>query len=190
MHLKLSDLAGGTTCGPRTAFNRLLALTGARVIDVFFGAEGITVLVALRRRRLLCSRCGQVSAPATTARGGAGGTWSIAGRRCFIAYELRRVECRDCGVRVEAVPWARPEARHTRDFEDLVVRHEAPLNRVGEVPTAGLSQQSGEAGGSLTLETRGVRQRRVDPQGRPARGAARDRRDDQGPRIGVVPGGG
>jgi uncharacterized protein YjhX (UPF0386 family) len=43
-----------------TAFNRLLALTGARVIDVFFGAEGITVLVALRRRRLVCSRCGQV----------------------------------------------------------------------------------------------------------------------------------
>jgi transposase len=44
----------------------------------------------------------------------------VAGRRCFIAYELRRVECRDCGVRVEAVPWARPDARHTRDFEDLV----------------------------------------------------------------------
>ena len=34
--------------------------------------------------------------------------------------ELRRVECRDCGVRVEAVPWARPDARHTRDFENLV----------------------------------------------------------------------
>ena len=28
--------------------------------------------------------------------------------------------CRDCGVRVEAVPWARTGARHTRDFEDLV----------------------------------------------------------------------
>jgi transposase len=29
------------------------------------------------------------------------------------------VACRDCGVRVEAVPWARPGARHSRDFEDL-----------------------------------------------------------------------
>jgi len=29
------------------------------------------------------------------------------------------VRCADCGVGVEAVPWARPGARHTRDFEDL-----------------------------------------------------------------------
>jgi len=38
----------------------------------------------------------------------------------LVEYELRRVRCLDCGVRVEAVPWARPRARHTRDFEDLV----------------------------------------------------------------------
>ena len=44
----------------------------------------------------------------------------LAGNRCFIEYELRRVRCPDCGVRVEAVPWARARARHTRDFEDLV----------------------------------------------------------------------
>jgi len=30
------------------------------------------------------------------------------------------VRCPDCGVKVEAVPWARPRACHTRDFEDLV----------------------------------------------------------------------
>ncbi|MCA1698558.1 MAG: ISL3 family transposase, partial [Actinobacteria bacterium] len=28
--------------------------------------------------------------------------------------------CPDCGVKVEAVGWARPGARHTRDFEDVV----------------------------------------------------------------------
>jgi transposase len=44
----------------------------------------------------------------------------LAGHRCFVQCELRRVNCRDCGVRVEAVPWARPGARHTREFEDLV----------------------------------------------------------------------
>jgi transposase len=38
----------------------------------------------------------------------------------LVEYELRRVRCPDCGVRVEAVPWGRPRARHTRDFEDLV----------------------------------------------------------------------
>jgi transposase len=30
------------------------------------------------------------------------------------------VRCPDCGVKVEAVGWARPGARHTRDFEDVV----------------------------------------------------------------------
>jgi len=55
-----------------------------------------------------------------TARGDAGAISTWAGNRCFVEYELRRVRCADCGVRVEAVGWARPRARHTRDFEDLV----------------------------------------------------------------------
>ena len=103
-----------------TAFNRLLALTGARVIDVFFGVEGIVVRVALTRRRLVCSRCGQVYRATYDSSFRRWRHLDVAGRRCFIEYELRRVECRDCGVRVEAVPWARPDARHTRDFEHLV----------------------------------------------------------------------
>jgi transposase len=37
-----------------------------------------------------------------------------------IECELRRLRCRDCGVHLEAVPWARPGASHTRDFEDTV----------------------------------------------------------------------
>ena len=42
-----------------TAFNRLLRLPGAAVMDVSFGAEGVIVTVRLRRRRRVCSRCGQ-----------------------------------------------------------------------------------------------------------------------------------
>lgn len=103
-----------------TAFNRLLALTGARVIEVVFGVEGIVVRVALTRRRLVCSRCGQVYRATYDSSFRRWRHLDVAGRRCFIEYELRRVECRDCGVRVEAVPWARPDARHTRDFENLV----------------------------------------------------------------------
>ena len=103
-----------------TAFNRLLALTGARVIDVVFGVEGVIVRVALTRRRLVCSRCGQVYRASYDSSRRRWRHLDLAGRRCFIEYELRRVECRDCGVRVEAVPWARPGARHTRDLEDLV----------------------------------------------------------------------
>jgi len=103
-----------------TALNRLLALPGARVTGFRLSAEGVVVKVALQRRRLVCSVCGQVY------RGMHDRAWrrwrhlDLAGRRLFVEYELRRVACRDCGVRVEAVPWARPGARHTRDFEDLV----------------------------------------------------------------------
>lgn len=42
-----------------TAFKRLLRLPGASVIDVSFGAQGVIVTVRLRRRRRVCSSCGQ-----------------------------------------------------------------------------------------------------------------------------------
>ena len=101
-----------------TALNRLLVLAGVRVSDVRITAQGVIVRVALRRRRLACSACGQ---PYRAMHDRAFRRWrhlDLGGRRCFIEYELRRVDCRDCGVRVEAVPWARAGARHTRDFED------------------------------------------------------------------------
>jgi transposase len=103
-----------------TALNRLLALRGARVSDVKLTAEGVVVTVRLRRRRAVCSACGQVYRGMHDRAFRRWRHLDLAGHRCFIRYELRRVECRDCGVRVEAVPWARPGARHTRDFEDLV----------------------------------------------------------------------
>jgi transposase len=103
-----------------TAFNRLLALQGARVIDVLFGPAEVTVRVALRRRRAACSGCGQVCRQIHDRAWRRWRHLDLAGQRCLVEYELRRVRCADCGVRVEAVPWARPRARHTRDFEDLV----------------------------------------------------------------------
>jgi transposase len=103
-----------------TAFNRLLALRGARVIDVLFGPGAITVRVALVRRLAVCSACGQVCRHVHDRAWRSWRHLDLAGSRCLLEYELRRVRCADCGVRVEAVPWARPRARHTRDFEDLV----------------------------------------------------------------------
>ena len=103
-----------------TAFNRLLALQGARVTDVLFGPEGITVGVALRRRRAACSGCGQLCRQVHDRAFRRWRHLDLGGNRCHLEYELRRVRCPDCGVRVEAVPWARTGARHSRDFEDLV----------------------------------------------------------------------
>jgi transposase len=41
--------------------------------------------------------------------------------RLWLVFEIRRVECPECGVITEELPWARPGARHTRDFEDMVL---------------------------------------------------------------------
>jgi transposase/DNA-binding CsgD family transcriptional regulator len=103
-----------------TAFNRMLELPGASVTGVSFERRGVVVRVRLRRRRRVCGRCGQLvrATHETNTR-----RWrhlDLGGSRCFIECELRRVRCPDCGVRVEAVAFARPGARHTRDFEDVI----------------------------------------------------------------------
>ena len=103
-----------------TAFNKMLAIVGATVTGVRFGPEG--VVVALRRRR------GKHRCPCGFS------TWAVYDRsvrrwrhidvgstRCFLEAEIARVACRRCGrVRTEEVPWARPGARHTKDFQDVV----------------------------------------------------------------------
>ncbi|HEX6010770.1 MAG TPA: ISL3 family transposase [Geminicoccaceae bacterium] len=105
-----------------TAFNRMLRLPEASVIGIAFAAEGVIVTVRLRRRRRVCSTCGQVGAFAIHDRRVK--RWrhlDLGATRCFVECELRRLWCRDCGgPRLEPVPWARPGASYTRDFEDLV----------------------------------------------------------------------
>lgn len=103
-----------------TAFNRMLAIRGARVLEVVFEPGAVVVRIALRRRRLQCpcGRWGHARYDKSTRR------WrhlDFGTCRLFLEAEIRRVDCRRCGrVRTERVPWARPRARHTRDFEDLV----------------------------------------------------------------------
>ena len=103
-----------------TAFNRVLGLPGASVRAVRFDVEGVVVTVALRRRRRVCSRCGQVCAATHDTVLSRWRHLDLGGSRCYVCCWLRRVKCPDCGVRVEAVPWARPGSRFTRDFEDVV----------------------------------------------------------------------
>ena len=105
-----------------TAFKRLLRLPGASVADVSFGAEGVIVTVRLRRRRRVCAGCGQTGRELEIhdRRVKRWRHLDLAASRCMIECELRRLRCRDCGIRLEPVPWARPGAAHTRDFEDVV----------------------------------------------------------------------
>jgi transposase len=103
-----------------TAFNRLLELEGASVERVTFAQQGIVVGIRLRRRGRVCSRCGQ---PVAVTHDTSRRRWrhlDLGGSRCYLEATLRRVRCPDCGVRVEAVPFARAGARHTRAFDALV----------------------------------------------------------------------
>jgi transposase len=120
-----------------TAFKRLLRLPGASVIDVSFGAEGVIVTVRLRRRRRVCSRCGQTGRQLEIhdRRVKRWRHLDLGANRCIIECGLRRLRCPDCGVHLEAVPWARAEAHHTRDFEDLVAWL---AQQMAKTPIAGL----------------------------------------------------
>lgn len=121
----------------QTAFNRMLRLPGASVIDVVLGGEGIIVAVRLRRRRRVCSGCGQTGRHLRIhdRRVKRWRHLDLGANRCVIECELRRLECPDCGVRLEAVPWARPGAHHTRDLEDVVAWL---AQQMAKTPIAGL----------------------------------------------------
>lgn len=118
-----------------TAFNRLLRLPGAAVTDVSFGAEGVIVTVRLRRRRRVCSVCGQLSGSIHDRRLKRWRHLDLGANRCVIECELRRLWCRDCGAQLEAVPWARAGSRYTRDFEDVVAWL---AQQMAKTPIAGL----------------------------------------------------
>jgi transposase len=117
-----------------TAFSRLLRLgKGVVVKKVRFGPDTVIVEVALRRRRLVCPECGHSTRARKDTRPEMSswrhldlGTW-----RLELRCQRRRLWCPVHGARTEAVPFARPLSDFTRDFECLVVRHEAPWNRVG-----------------------------------------------------------
>jgi transposase len=129
-----------------TAFNRLLRLEGATVSAVAFADEGVVVQVRLRQRRRVCSRCGQI---VRTTHDSARRRWrhlDLGGVRCFVEATLRRVNCPDCGVRVEAVAFARPGARHTRAFDELVA---CLAQQMAKTPLSALLRVSWETVGRI-----------------------------------------
>jgi transposase len=103
-----------------TAFNRILALPGASVQAVTFTDEGLVLGLRRRGRRRLQCPCGvRTWARYDTSRR----RWrhlDFGTCKVFVEADVHRIDCRNClRVRTEQVPWARPGARHTTDFEDL-----------------------------------------------------------------------
>ena len=103
-----------------TAFNRLLAIPGATVTDVEIGDGAVEVTLRPTARLISCP-CGKRLRGFYDRRERRWRHLDLAGRRLWLVYAIRRVDCPHCGVTTEALPWARPGARHTRDFEDTVL---------------------------------------------------------------------
>ena len=106
-----------------SAFNRLLGLSGITVLDVsFVGTSAVNVDVALRRRRLACPLCPFRTWARYDTRP-VSSSWrhlDFGAATVVVRAGLRRLDCPEHGVRIEAVPFARHRSGFTRDFEDLV----------------------------------------------------------------------
>ena len=101
---------------------RLLGVERTVVEDVEFDGEALVVAVrpGWRERR----RCGLCRRRCPGYDGGEGRRrWralDLGTSRCYLEAEAPRVHCRDHGVVVAALPWARHDSRFTRSFEDQV----------------------------------------------------------------------
>jgi transposase len=103
-----------------TAFNRLLQVPGAWVTDVVIDERDVEVTLRPKARRLRCP-CGMLATAVYDRRRRRWRHLDLGRCRLWLVYEIRRLACPDCGIRTEELPWARPGARHTRDFEDMVL---------------------------------------------------------------------
>lgn len=104
-----------------TAFNRMLRVPGAWVDRVDLDAGGAVIVHLRRKSGLRCCPCGHSTrARYDTSRRRWRGL-DFGTNQVWLEADIARIDCRSCGrVRTEQVPWARPGARHTKDFEDLV----------------------------------------------------------------------
>jgi transposase len=98
----------------------LLGLKATRVFDVSFDESGLVVDIAPTWRHPRCSQCGE---PGPGYDRDWGRRWrhlDLAGMMLHLRYDIRRVKCPTCGVKVERVPWAETSSWFTPPFEDHV----------------------------------------------------------------------
>jgi transposase len=98
-------------------------LTGVEALyarDLALNESGLVFTVRPRWRKSCCGGCGR-RGPGYDRRGER--YWrhmAVGSTVLWLCYAPWRVDCRDCGVTVEQVPWARHASRFTRGLEELV----------------------------------------------------------------------
>lgn len=103
-----------------TLLREVLGLKHAHVLGGALEAWGLVVDVKPTNRVPYCSGCLRRARRSYDRR--TGRCWrhlDLAGMEVRLRYDIRRVDCRRCGVRTELVPWAEPESDFTREFEQM-----------------------------------------------------------------------
>jgi len=107
----------------KSVWERACGLTETVVERVEFDDEADAIVVSVRptaRARGRCGRCRRGSPRYDLGEGRR--RWralDLGTTKVFLEAAAPRVRCRDHGVIVASVPWARHDAGHTRDFDDL-----------------------------------------------------------------------
>ncbi|MDQ3107690.1 MAG: ISL3 family transposase [Actinomycetota bacterium] len=107
-----------------SVWQRVLGLVATVIEGIVFDDDADAIVVSVRPRkgaRRRCGRCGRRSP--WYDRGGGRRRWrglDLGTVRVFLEADAPRVRCRDHGVTVVQVPWARHDAGHTRAFDDTV----------------------------------------------------------------------
>src|SRR5215471_2640254 len=120
------------------AWSRILNLDGYRVKDVGFKADGEfpRLRIDIERRsgkRYRCSGCNLVTGRVRDAKMRTWDDLPWGRNRVTLRYRLRRLNCRQCGIRTERIGFADPKARVTRrlrqqiglDCQSMPVSHAA-----------------------------------------------------------------
>jgi transposase len=107
----------------KSVWERACGLTRTVVEGVEFDESAQAIVVSVRpvaRARYRCGHCGRRSPRYDNGDGRR--RWralDLGTTKVFLEADAPRVRCREHGVTVAAVPWARHGAGHTRDFDDL-----------------------------------------------------------------------
>lgn len=106
------------------AIEPLLGLQGFRLEGFRFeeskGCRELILSIRRRWRKRTCSGCGKWVRGTYDRHVRRWRHLSLFGTRTYLEGEIRRVNCSRCGVRVEAVPWARRDSTFTRPMEEAV----------------------------------------------------------------------
>ena len=98
----------------------VLGMKHTRVRGAQFGPSSLQVDVAPTTRVPRCSGCGCARRRVYDRRSRTWRHLDFGGMEVTLRYDLRRVDCGQCGKVAEMVPWAEHDSRFTRDFEDHV----------------------------------------------------------------------